>query len=112
MIKTHQRATHQASIGEFIEGSDVGDDETAEPTITTGVDPETTIYLGPTRYHQDRHGVPGCPSHRDLTKGTIREAAQQNLQPCRKCHPVDWREEENAPQEEEATAVETLEGWR
>lgn len=110
MLKTHQTATHQASIGEFLEDNAVSVEETAEPSIRTGVDPETTIYLGPTRYHQDRHGVPGCPSHRDLTKGTIREAALRHLPPCKKCHPINWREED-APGEE-TTAEETLEGWR
>lgn len=59
----------------------------------------TTVYLGTDCYHTDRDPFgPGCPSHTNLERGTLADAARKSLRPCRVCSPTDYRAEEGKRQ--------------
>ncbi|WP_330633763.1 hypothetical protein [Halocatena halophila] len=104
-----QRAI-QTTVAQFL---DCDDHRPDEPTINhqeeqTGdeslkyrnpADLEATVFLGTECYHSSRGpGIPGCPHARyNLTEGTIEDAIDEELTPCKSCHPPDYRVQPTHP---------------
>ncbi len=102
-----QRAT-QTSVVEFLSANaeDLHPRTVEQYKHRTAADLGTEVFLGPNRYHQDRGGIPGCPNADwELADGTIEDAIEKELDPCKGCHPIDYRVVESHPASDEETAI-------
>ncbi|WP_248910545.1 hypothetical protein [Halocatena marina] len=107
MLKTHQRATTQALVDDYLEGdaphidTQEGDNtrpkETFERPVNVhpDVDPSQEVFRSDRRYHTCVCGIPGCPEARDLSRTSIAVCARLGIDPCEKCDPVDYRIEKD-----------------
>ncbi|MFC6965050.1 hypothetical protein ACFQL7_27940 [Halocatena marina] len=109
MLKTHQHATRQESIAEYLEDDaprDIHDNdgplskETIErpDNVHPDVDPSREVFRSDRRYHTCVCGIPGCPEARDLSRTSIAVCARLGIDPCEKCDPVDYRIEKDVLQ--------------
>lgn len=100
-----QRAT-QHSGTEHLDDDDASechDRDVAHIKQTTPVDLDRTVYLGTNRYHV----TPGCFRGQGGA-GTIADAIEQGLSPCRRCNPPDYRSTvDETPVSDETTEQET-----
>jgi hypothetical protein len=88
-------ASTQASLLEFLSASD----EDEEPDETTDgesiIDYSQTVFASNdgNRYHAVQAGmIPGCPSI-DGHKTTLAAAVANGDKPCKRCNPIDHRED-------------------
>jgi len=61
--------------------------------VREDVDLERTVWFGGGEaYHRDASWGPACPEHVGRTEEkTLGDAAENDLRPCKKCQPVDYR---------------------
>lgn len=87
--------TSQGSVTEFLEcnAEDLQPPKVEQYKRTTVGDLSTDVFLGWRTYHRYRpSGIPGCPNADwDLEEGTIEDAIEQLLRPCKACCPPDYR---------------------
>jgi hypothetical protein len=87
-------ASRQVSLSEFLSGSD--DEEPDETTNSEStIDYSQIVFCSNNghRYHAAQAGViPGCPDI-DGHKTTLSVARANGDKPCKRCNPIDYRDD-------------------